>query len=212
MFESAFVESLELMAKCIATVQHCASFDAVANGFLAVLRPMFNTLRTPEPTGAAKRARMFRDPFAAHDDPAVAGAYPSNEALLGHILHLLKTPYGGEATTLDQDFFVVPDRVATFPEHYRFMDEPQQHGHGSQPVQHHQHQQQNRHAQHPHPHPHHQQLHQQQQQQQYAQADVLPSPNRALRGTGESASPRQPGKGGHPWTKEEYEAFFRRVV
>jgi len=210
MLESAFNESLDLISKCIATTQHCASFDAVADGYLTVLRPMFNTLRTPEPTRAAKRARMFRDPSTGQcNDPAVTGSYPSNEALLDHILELMKAPYGGEATILDQDFFAVPGRTANVSEYYRFMYQPQQqqqHGHGPQSAHSPQQQQQQQQQQHL------------QQQQYYAQLHVPPSPNRVrtdgvIRVTGDTTFPRQQGKGQpHPWTKEEYEAFFRRVI
>ncbi|KAI5843260.1 hypothetical protein BZA05DRAFT_343908 [Tricharina praecox] len=224
MLESVFNESLDLISKCIATMQHCASFDAVADGYLAVLRPMFNTLRTPEPTRAAKRARMFRDPSTGQNDPAVSGAYPSNEALLDHILELMRAPYGGESTILDQDFFAVPGRTANVAEYYRFMHQSQQQPQQQQQQQHHQHHHQHQHhqQQHHHQQQQHQQYPQQQQQQHlqnqqhYAQLHVPPSPNRArmdapMRGTEESTSPRQQGKG-HPWTKEEYEAFFRRVI
>jgi hypothetical protein len=43
--------------------------------------------------------------------------------MLDHILELLKAPYGGESTIIDQDFFSAGG-AANFSEHYRFLYTP----------------------------------------------------------------------------------------
>jgi len=123
MLESAFNESLDLISKCITTLQHCATFDAVSQGYLNILLRIYRTLLTPEPSVAAKRARLYRDPFTSPFGDPVSETYPANEVMLDHILELLKAPYGGESTIIDQDFFSAGG-AANFSEHYRFLYTP----------------------------------------------------------------------------------------
>ncbi|KAA8893373.1 hypothetical protein FN846DRAFT_538349 [Sphaerosporella brunnea] len=210
MLESAFNESLDLISKCTSTLQHCSTLDAVAEGYLAVLRPIYLTLCTPETT-ATKRARMFRDPFTAGQigEPDLSETYPSNEAMLGHIIELMKTPYCDVEATTPHGFF---SEAGNPSEHYRFMYQQQQ--------------QQQQHPQHQQPQQQHQQPQQQQRQGLHAYQGnhhnhyVPASPTRArqdviMGGTEEhpTGSPRQRHRGrGRQWTREEYEAFFGRVT
>jgi hypothetical protein len=193
MLESAYHESLDLISQCMNTLQYCSSFDPVAEGYLAILQPIHLTLSTPETT-ASKRARMFRDPDTCE-------TYSSNEVMLDHILELISAPYGGEANLMDHEFFSVPGNSANVSEHYRFMYPQQQ-------------QQQPQQAMHAYAHPrqgnHYQQSY-------YSDSRIPASPTRSrqdvtMGGTSEhsNGSPRQSRE--NTWTKEEYEAFFRRAA
>jgi hypothetical protein len=122
--------------------------------------------------------------------------------MLDHILELIRAPYGGEANLMDHEFFSVLGKSANVSEHYRFMYPHQQ-----------QHQQPQQ-AMHAYAHPHQGNHYQ---QSCYSDSRVPAFPTRTqqdvtMGGTSEhpDRSPRQTK--GNTWTKEEYEAFFRRAT
>ena len=126
MFESVFFENLEAIAKCVKTLEHCAAHDTVAAGFLKNLQPLYHILASANADNtsapSAKRARVQRDsesgrPFSTPIANNVS--FPSNAAMLEHILDLTRRMYGGEDNIVDQDFLTV--NRASLPDHYRFM-------------------------------------------------------------------------------------------
>lgn len=117
MLESAFNEGVNLIYVCINTLEHCAAFDSVAERYARILRPILTALRVPELTPAAKRARLYRDPY--NDTPVVAEIFPSTEAMIEHILSLVNMPYGGS----DSNHTLVM-RGNNLMEYYRYMTAP----------------------------------------------------------------------------------------
>jgi len=159
--ESAFTENMALISSSLGALQRCASFDVVADRYSKILAPVLRVLSIP-----TRRA----------------SSTPSNEVLLDHILMLVKTPFGGHSSVIDQDFFLAIG--GGLPEHHRFLAPKSSLWGDEQHLQH----------------PRHQQL---------LRGDVEMEDAAPL--TQHQQGQRREKK--YPFrSKEEYEAFFKRVT
>lgn len=199
MFESVYIESLDLVSKCLKALQHCAAFDSIAEGYLKLLRPLYMAHSSPEPSPSAKRARICKNGSGSTSE-----RFKSNQAMLEHILDLVKGLYGGEASILTQDFFAV--NRGNLSENYRFMYAPPTGGPGYQDLSPAGSRRQSQSSQFK-PHQNHAYL---SHNPNPLPASPASSSDVSMGNTPENHSP-SPQKYPHR-SREEYEAFFRRVT